>query len=409
MSQIMKSKNTPFVYLIILIGMVSAIAVSCKKDETITKKDPVITWANPADISLGTLLSTTQLNATANVAGTFVYTPAIGTTLTAGMNQDLNVAFTPTDATNYNVASKTVKINVVAKTDPVITWANPADITYGTLLSATQLNATADVSGIFVYTPAAGTKLNEGANQNLKVDFTPTDIANYNTISKTVTINVTAPLPVTVTDTSGNVYQTITLGTQTWMAENLKTTKYNDGTDIPLVTVDNDWYNLTTAAYCWYNNDETAFKDTYGALYNGYAVNTKLCPSGWRIPSNSDWEDLALFLQDHGYNYDGTTSGNKYAKALATATGWTFHTGTGTVGNTDYPEKRNASGFSGYPAGYRINWGTSYHSGDETYWWSSTEASEAATYYLSITNNYASAAIYYSAKTTGFSVRCLKD
>ncbi|MBK7028009.1 MAG: fibrobacter succinogenes major paralogous domain-containing protein [Bacteroidales bacterium] len=389
--------------------MIIAITVSCKKDETTKKKDPVITWANPADISFGTVLSATQLNATADVAGTFVYTPAIGTTLTIGLNQDLKVDFKPADASNYNPASKTVKINVVAKKDPVITWTNPADISFGTLLSATQLNATADVSGIFVYTPAAGTQLNEGANQNLKVDFTPTNIVEYNTISKTVTINVTAPVPVTVTDTSGNVYPTITLGTQTWMAENLKTTKYNDGTDIPLVTENNEWFNLTTAAYCWYNNDETAFKETYGALYNGYAVNTKLCPSGWHIPSNSDWEDLELFLQDHGYNYDGTTTGNKYAKALATATGWTFHTGTGTVGNTDYPEKRNATGFSGYPAGYRINWGTSYHSGDQTFWWSSNEASSEAIYYLSITNNYASAAIYYSAKSTGFSVRCLKD
>jgi uncharacterized protein (TIGR02145 family) len=405
----MKNKKRTFISLFILMGLVSMITVSCKKDETTTKKDPVINWANPADISYGTVLSAIQLNATADVAGTFVYSPATGTTLIAGMSQDLKVTFTPTDATNYNQASKTVKINVVTKKDPVITWANPADISFGTLLSAVQLNATADVAGIFLYTPASGTKLDPGANQNLKVDFTPSDIANYNTISKTVTINVTDPAPVTVKDTSGNVYQTVTLGTQTWMSENLKTTKFNDGTVIPEVTVNNDWQNLTTAAYCWYNNDETAFKPTYGALYNGYAVNTKLCPSGWHIPSNSDWEDLELFLQDHGYNYDGTTTGNKYAKAMATATGWTFNSSTGTVGNTDYPEKQNSSGFSGYPAGYRIGYGTSYHSGDQTFWWSADEASSEAIYYLSITNNYASAAIYYSSKTTGFSVRCLKD
>lgn len=405
----MKNKIRPAICLFILTGLVSVIAFSCKKDETTTKKDPVIVWANPADISFGTILSATQLNATADVAGTFVYTPAEGTTLIAGLNQLLKVDFTPTDATHYNPASKTVKINVVAKKDPVITWENPADISFGTLLSATQLNATADVSGTFVYTPAAGTKLDQGASQSLKVDFTPTDISNYNTVSKTVTINVTAPVPVTVTDINGNVYQTVTLGTQTWMAENLRVTKFNDDTDIPNVTVNIDWQNLTTAAYCWYNNDETAFKATYGALYNGYCVNTKLCPTGWHIPSNSDWADLELFLQDHGYNYDGTTTGNKYAKALATATGWTFHTGTGTVGNTDYPEKRNATGFSGYPAGYRIYYGTFYHSGDLTTWWSSTEASSNVLYYMSITNNYASASIYYSQKTEGYSVRCVQD
>jgi uncharacterized protein (TIGR02145 family) len=402
----MKNRNKHFIYTFFFLGLIIVNIFSCKKDESIIKKDPVITWTNPADIRLGTLLSATQLNATADVAGAFIYTPVNGTQLAVGANQELKADFTPTDDVHYNIASKTVKINVTAKQDPVITWKNPADITYGTLLSATQLNATADVSGTFIYTPATGTKLAIGTNQELKVDFTPTDLVNYNTISKTAEINVIA---LTATDADANVYSTVTLGTQIWMAENLRTTKYNDGTDIPKVTVNNDWNNLTTGAYCWYNNDETAFKATYGALYNGYAVNTKLCPTGWHIPSNADWTDLENYLMDHGYNYDGTTSGNKYAKALATATGWTFHTGTGTVGNTDYPEKRNATGFSAYPAGYRIGYGSFYHGGDQTFWWSTNEASPTVLYYMSVTNNYASDAIYYSAKTTGFSVRCLKN
>src|SRR5205814_2821080 len=96
---------------------------------------------------------------------------------------------TPTDTANYHATSKTVKINVL-KATPVITWSNPADITYGALLSATQLNATADVTGTCLYTPAASTKLNAGNAQDLKADFTPTDTANYNTASKTVHINV---------------------------------------------------------------------------------------------------------------------------------------------------------------------------------------------------------------------------
>jgi uncharacterized protein (TIGR02145 family) len=403
----MKNKN--FIYPVVSLGLIIVITFGCKKDEEIVKKDPVITWGTQADIPVGTLLGSAQLNATADVAGTFVYNPVTGTQLSEGANQDLKADFTPTDAIHYNTASKTVKINVIAKKNPVITWTNPADITYGTLLTNTQLNATADVSGIFLYTPSAGTKLSTGSNQDLKVDFTPTDAANYNTASKTVKINVTPPVPLTLTDADANVYQTVTLGTQIWMAENLRTTKFNDGTNIPKVTVNNDWYNLTTAAYCWYNNDETAFKATYGALYNAYAVNTKLCPSGWHIPSNSDWTDLENYLMDHGYNYDGTTSGNKYAKALATATGWTFHTGTGTVGNTDYSVKRNATGFSAYPAGYRANYGSYYHGGDQTFWWSINEASQAAQYYMSVTNNSASDAIYYSGKETGFSVRCLKN
>jgi uncharacterized protein (TIGR02145 family) len=86
-----------------------------------------------------------------------------------------------------------------------------------------------------------------------------------------------------------------------------------------------------------------------------------------------------------------------------------INTGTGTVGNTDYPDKRNATGFSAYPAGYRIGYGSFYHGGDQTFWWSTNEASTEVLYYMSVTNNYASDAIYYSAKTTGFSVRCLKN
>ena len=150
---------------------------------------PTITWSNPADIVYGTLLSATQLNATASVPGTFTYTPALGTKLDAGATQNLKVDFTPTDLVNYLATSKTVTINV-DKATPVITWSNPADISSQTALGNTELNATANVAGTFIYTPALGTLLNVGSGQALNVDFTPTDAANYNTATKTVLINV---------------------------------------------------------------------------------------------------------------------------------------------------------------------------------------------------------------------------
>src|SRR5207248_11733543 len=115
----------------------------------VLKATPVITWTTPADIIYGTALSNAQLNATASVAGTFVYAPAAGDVLNAGAAQTLSVAFTPTDAANYTTASKTVSINVL-KATPVLTWATPVDIIYGTALSNTQLNATASVAGTFV-------------------------------------------------------------------------------------------------------------------------------------------------------------------------------------------------------------------------------------------------------------------
>ena len=167
------------------------------------KATPIITWGNPADIIYGTALSGTQLNATASVPGTFVYTPAAGTILSAGAGQILSVDFTPTNTTNYNsVLGTTVAINV-NKATPSVMWANPADITFGTALSGTQLNATASVSGTFVYTPAAGTILSAGAGQILSVDFTPTDTTNYNSVlGTTVAINVNKAGP---TNTPGKV------------------------------------------------------------------------------------------------------------------------------------------------------------------------------------------------------------
>ena len=97
----------------------------------------------------------------------------------------------------------------------------------------------------------------------------------------------------TVTDKDDNVYHTVTIGTQTWMAENLKTTKYNDGTAIPLVTDSTAWTSLLTPAYCWYNYDATTYKNTYGALYNWYAVNTgKLAPIGWHVATDAEWTTL---------------------------------------------------------------------------------------------------------------------
>jgi len=216
--------------------------------------------------------------------------------------------------------------------------------------------------------------------------------------------------PITVTDADGNVYNAVMLGNQVWMAENLKTTRFNDGSIIPLVTDITAWSNLTTSGYCWYENNEAANKNLYGALYNWYAVDTeKLCPSGWHVPTDSDWSNLVSYLISHGYNYDGTTSGNKIAKAMASTTGWSFSSNAGAVGNTDYPEKRNATGFSALPGGCRGDYGDFFNRAIIGYWWTSSEE-----YYSSATLR----VMYYDLfdldaagmdKNFGFYVRCLKD
>ncbi len=126
----------------------------------VAQATPTITWASPASIVYGTALSAIQLDATANIPGTFAYSPAAGTVLGAG-SQTLSVTFTPTDTTDYKTATADTTI-VVAQATSTITWPAPASIVYGTALTAAQLDATASVAGTFAYSPAAGTVLGAG-------------------------------------------------------------------------------------------------------------------------------------------------------------------------------------------------------------------------------------------------------
>jgi hypothetical protein len=159
---------------------------------TVNPATPAITWAVPAGISYGTVLSTTQLNATASVAGTVSYSPAVGTTLSAGP-QTLTATFTPTDSTDYTTATATVSLTVNQAT-PTISWPTPSAIPYGTPLNAAQLNAASTVAGSFSYSPAAGAVLTAGS-QTLTVTFTPTDTTDYTTASSTVTLTVNKATP----------------------------------------------------------------------------------------------------------------------------------------------------------------------------------------------------------------------
>lgn len=174
----------------------------------IDRAAPAIIWADPADITYGTPLGGAQLSATADVPGTFNYTPAAGTVLHAGQGQTLSVTFVPADAANYQTASATARIDV-AKANPSLGWADPADIVYGTPLGAAQLTAVANVPGTFTYSPAASTLLGAGSGQTLTVTFEPSDAANYNVASAQARINVLKATPVF----SGLSFPTVVLGT----------------------------------------------------------------------------------------------------------------------------------------------------------------------------------------------------
>jgi len=161
-------------------------------DKLLAKTNPTITWSRPSAISYGTALSSTQLDATASVAGTFDYSPVAGTVPYAG-TQTLSVTFTPTDTTDYNTVSKNVNITVNMVT-PTITWSVPSPITYGTALGATQLDATTTVAGTFTYSPAAGTVLAAGTQQ-LSVNFVPNDTVDFNSPNKHINLTVSQATP----------------------------------------------------------------------------------------------------------------------------------------------------------------------------------------------------------------------
>ena len=159
---------------------------------TVAIATPTLSWSTPAPITRGVALSTTQLNATASVPGTFVYTPAAGEVLTAGRHT-LSATFTPTDVAGYTTAKAEVSLIVVAAT-PALAWSRPAPISYGTVLSAAQLNATASVPGTFAYIPAEGSVLAAGTHTP-SVVFTPADTANYTPVQAAVTLIVAQAAP----------------------------------------------------------------------------------------------------------------------------------------------------------------------------------------------------------------------
>jgi uncharacterized protein (TIGR02145 family) len=197
---------------------------------------------------------------------------------------------------------------------------------------------------------------------------------------------------ITITDIDGNVYHTIAIGTQVWMVENLRTTRYNDGTAIPLVTDSTAWSNLSTPGYCWYNNDAATYKSTYGALYNWYTVNTgKLAPAGWHVPSDAEWSTLTTYLGGE------SVAGGKLKEAGTTH--WT----TPNTGAT------NETGFSALPGGFRYYVSTFDLIGDNGYWWSATASDATNSWNRFMFNDNADVSRYDFNNTGGFSVRCVRD
>jgi uncharacterized protein (TIGR02145 family) len=220
----------------------------------------------------------------------------------------------------------------------------------------------------------------------------------------------------TVTDIDGNVYHTVKIGDQTWTMEDLRTTTYNDGSKIPLVTNKEEWSTLTTPAFCYYQN--TTHADSikkYGALYNWYAVNTdKLAPSGWHVPLQSEWKQLKDYLIANRYNYDETTTGNKIGKSLAAKSDWKTTDTIGAVGNN--LSTNNKSRFSALPDGPRFSNGEFGDRYQLNHWWSTiavpkrNDSSQTTAYNTFLKYNRDSVCTdFANKKNCGFAVRLIKN
>ena len=205
-------------------------------------------------------------------------------------------------------------------------------------------------------------------------------------------------------DQEGTEYKTVTIGKQTWMAENLKTALYKVSAVIHKVTEMSKWGH-NNPAYCNYNNSDS-IGAIYGKLYNWYAVNTgKLCPNGWHVPTDANWDTLVVYLTKNGYTYESNSV--SVAMAMASTVGWAYSS---TEGNVGYSlTSNNKSKFTALPGGFVNADGAFYSLGQSAYFWSSTEIDS-----LKASNNFLVYNHSYPSETsvnkhTGFSVRCLKD
>jgi len=242
------------------------------------------------------------------------------------------------------------------------------------------------VSAVLIFFASACKKENDDNN---------TTISPYN--GKTTAIFNSAVTYGTVTDIEGNIYKTVTIGNQTWMAENLRTTRYNDSTEIPNIIDSIEWGKSNTGAYCNYKNSSSTVEiATNGRLYNFHAVNTgKLAPLGWHIPNENEWEQLAQYL-----------GGTELAGGKLKESGFLHWLSPNTAAT-------NESGFTALPCGNRFGSGefnNKYsNKGFDGFWWSSTDYNSDFAFHAELDFYNSRFEGGFLFKTFGMSIRCVKN
>lgn len=336
-------------------------------------------------------------NASIEINGQSLETDASGTAVIDLPNGDYTYSIS---VTGYeDITDGSITINNQFVNESVILTEIQYPVTFTVTDGSTPIeNASISINGQTISTDASGL-----ATINLGIGIYPYSISasgygditdgNITVSNQAVNESVAMPPP-PVTDINGNVYRTVKIGNQTWMAENLRTTKLKDGSNITLKTTNASWTNsIPTPAYCWYNNDNTfAESKNYGALYNWHAVNTgKLCPSGWHVPSINEFSTFMDNVIGNG------TEGWK----LKAIEGWVSYPG---IFSDD------SYGFTALPAGFRTSSDASFrNAGSFGYWWTSSVASDYHAHRFYMSYNSSVVVLISEGMWSGSSVRCIKD
>lgn len=318
---------------------------------------------------------------------------ADGTTALTGSPLTVNTTAiaVPLVATSIELVSGNSQTALIETTlaNPVIVIVKDQN---GTAFAGTEVSFTVTEGSV------SNATLTTDASGNASVTWTLGATLGTQTLNASVTGLTGSPVEFSATgvalmDYDGNTYKIVEIGTQMWMAENLKVTHYPNGDVIPNVADNTAWANLggndTDKAYCYYSNSVDSLAK-YGALYT-YAAARSACPAGWHLPTDTEWTELENYITNDGHSgTEGT--------ALKSTTGWNSN-GNGT---DDY-------GFFALPSGSRYTDGAFNTVGDYSYWWSATESSSTNAYYRYLYSNYLVVSSYNSFKSYGFSVRCVRD
>lgn len=355
-----------------------------------TTTSPVATGLH---ISAGSGTGTFTSNITGLNAGTTYYVRAYatntkGTSYGNELSFPTNAASAPTvttnPVTNVNVTAATSGGNVTqdngsAVTDRGVCWNTSGNPTIsgsrtssGSGTGSYSINITGLNNGTVYYVRAFATN-NIGTSYGEQLRFSTS-----------------------IEDIEDNVYRTVLIGTQLWMQSDLKTTRYNTGGSIPNITESADWITMTTPGYCWYEN-LSSYGATYGILYNWYTVATgNLCPSGWHVPTDTEFKTMELYLGVSAGEIDLTDwRGSDQGSEMKSSTGW---------------DGTNASGFSALPGGYRrADSGNFYALGVLTYWWTASEYDGSTATYRLLENGYSGIFRNATSKRGGKFIRCIKN